>query len=220
MSEVRTGSPGSMSADVRPETPSATDSDALAVKPMRADAQRNHEKILQAAEEIFALDGVAVPIDIVAERAGVGIGTLYRHFPTKESLFEAIVLTRLNELLGIADVFILDSEAEPGAALDAFLREFARQASEKRDLFEALDQAGIDIKSRFVERLDELVARIDILRERAVQSGDIRSDVGTHDIMNLISGTCHAAGHSGVDNQEVQRLVGIVIAGIQRTSSV
>jgi AcrR family transcriptional regulator len=55
------------------------------VKPMRADALRNHEKILKAAEEIFALDGVMVPIDIVAERAGVGIGTLYRHFPTKEA---------------------------------------------------------------------------------------------------------------------------------------
>ena len=66
---------------------------------MRADAQRNHDKILAAAEEIFALDGVAVPIDIVAERAGVGIGTLYRHFPTKEALYEAIVVARLSNLL-------------------------------------------------------------------------------------------------------------------------
>ena len=72
--------------------------DSLTAKPMRADAQRNHEKILEAAEEIFALDGVIVPIDIVAERAGVGIGTLYRHFPTKESLYEAIVLTRLKDV--------------------------------------------------------------------------------------------------------------------------
>ena len=109
--------------------------------------------------------------------------------------------------------------ADPGAALDAFLREFARQASEKRDLFEALDQAGIDIKSRCAESVDELVAAVNTLRERAVESGDIRNDVETHDILNLISGTCHAAGHSGVDDQGVQRLVGIVIAGIQRSST-
>jgi AcrR family transcriptional regulator len=219
MAEVRTGSPGSLSADARSELVTTTDNASLAAKPKRADAQRNHEKILQAAEEIFALDGVAVPIDIVAERAGVGIGTLYRHFPTKESLYEAIVLTRLNDLLCIADAAIEDSKAEPGAALDSYLREFARQASEKRDLFEALDQAGIDIKSILAERVDELVTRIDVLRERAVESGRIRSDVGTQDILNLISGTCHAAGHSGVDDQEVQRLVSIVIAGIQRTST-
>jgi AcrR family transcriptional regulator len=217
MTEVRSGSPGSLNADARPELVTPDDS-SVATKPRRADAQRNHEKILEAAEEIFALDGVAVPIDIVAERAGVGIGTLYRHFPTKESLYEAIVLTRLNDLLCIADAAVQDSNAEPGAAFDAFLREFARQASEKRDLFEALDQAGIDIKSIFAERLDDLMARVDTLRERAVESGEIRNDVGTRDIFNLISGTCHAAGHSGVDDHEVQRLVSIVIAGIQRTS--
>jgi AcrR family transcriptional regulator len=215
MTEVRSGLPGSLKVDASPELATSDDA-SLATKPRRADAQRNHEKILEAAEEIFALDGVAVPIDIVAERAGVGIGTLYRHFPTKESLYEAIVLTRLNDLLRIADAAVQDSTTQPGAALDAFLREFARQASEKRDLFEALDQAGIDIKSIFAERLDELMARVDTLREHAVESGDIRNDVGTRDIFNLISGTCHAAGHSGVDDQEVQRLVSIVIAGIQR----
>jgi AcrR family transcriptional regulator len=216
MTEVRS-SPGSVNANESPELV-APDDASLSPKPRRADAQRNHEKILEAAEEIFALDGVAVPIDIVAERAGVGIGTLYRHFPTKESLYEAIVLTRLNDLMCIADAAVHDSNAAPGAAFDTFLREFARQASEKRDLFEALDQAGIDIKSIFAERLDALMSRVDTLRERAVESGDIRNDVETRDIVNLISGTCHAAGHSGVDDQEVQRLVSIVLAGIQRSA--
>jgi AcrR family transcriptional regulator len=220
MAEVRTGSPGPMGV-VAPEDPaSASNSAPVASKPMRADAQRNHEKILEAAEEIFALDGVMVPIDIVAERAGVGIGTLYRHFPTKESLYEAIVLTRLDNVLSVADGFIEDPSADPGAALDAFLREFARQASEKRDLFEALGQAGIDIKSRFAERVDDLVARVDVLRTRAADAGAIRSDVETHDILDLIMGTCSAAGHSGADGDGVQRLVGIVIAGIRPPSSV
>jgi AcrR family transcriptional regulator len=197
---------------VRTERPEDADAPS---RPMRADALRNHEKILAAAEEIFALDGVAVPIDIVAERAGVGVGTLYRHFPTKESLYEAIVTTRIAGLLGQADEFIDDSASDPGAALAAFLREFARQASEKQDLFEALEQTGVDIKSRFSERIEELVEKIDVLRRRAADAGAIRCDVETSDIMNLISGTCHAAGHSGVDEAGFQRLVGIVLSGLQ-----
>jgi AcrR family transcriptional regulator len=186
---------------------------------MRADALRNHEKILKAAEEIFALDGVMVPIDIVAERAGVGIGTLYRHFPTKEALYEAIVVTRIDEVIAAADDFLLDTR-EPGAALDAFLREFARQAADKQDLFEALGQAGIDIKARFSDRVDELMARIDVLRQRAVDAKAIRGDVQTQDILNLVMGTCHAAGHSGSDDEALQRCVGIVLAGLQPTSSI
>jgi AcrR family transcriptional regulator len=180
---------------------------------MRADAQRNHDKILQAAEEIFALDGVAVPIDIVAERAGVGIGTLYRHFPTKESLYEAIVVSRLSALLAQAQNF--ERDLDPAIALDAFLRDFARQAAEKQDLFEAMDQAGIDVKSRFAGLVDELNQRVDSMRQRAVIAGSLRSDVDTNDIMNLVVGTCHAAGHSGADGEDIQRLMGIVIAGLQ-----
>jgi AcrR family transcriptional regulator len=180
---------------------------------MRADAQRNHDKILEAAEEIFALDGVAVPIDLVAERAGVGIGTLYRHFPTKESLYEAIVVARISDLLASADDYA--RELDPAVALDGFLRDFARQAAEKQDLFEALGQAGIDVKSRFAGLVLELNQHVDVLRQRAVDAGAIRGDVDTNDIINLVIGTCHAAGHNGADGEGIQRLVGIVIAGLQ-----
>ena len=196
---------------------SAIESSAGTPRPMRADALRNHEKILLAAEEIFAQDGVMVPIDLVAERAGVGIGTLYRHFPTKESLYEAIVMTRLTSLLETADEFA--SAADPGDALCAFLREFARQASDKQDLFEALSQAGVDIKSRFSDLIEDLFARIDRLRLRAVEAGAIRANVETTDILNLVMGSCHAASHTGTDDESLQRLVSIVIAGIQPARS-
>jgi AcrR family transcriptional regulator len=189
------------------------DGDPDSTRPMRADAARNHQKILEAAEEIFALDGVAVPIDLIAERAGVGIGTLYRHFPTKESLYEAIVSTRLAALVATADEFSHDPD--PGAALCTFLREFASQASAKQDLFDALNQSGIDFKSKFSDLVEALMASIDQLRQRAVQAGAIRADVATTDIISLVVGSCHAAGHSGVDADSLQRLVGIVIAGLQ-----
>lgn len=182
-------------------------------KPMRADAVRNHEKILVAAEETFALEGVTAPIDLVAERAGVGIGTLYRHFPTKESLYEAIVVTRLEQLLTFADQYLKDPDA--GEALYSFLHVFAEQAAEKKDLFEALSQAGIDIKAQFSSLIEELMSKVDQLRARAVRSGAVRSDVATADILNLVVGSCHAAGQNGIDVEGLDRLINIVIAGIQ-----
>jgi AcrR family transcriptional regulator len=184
-----------------------------APRPMRADALKNHEKILLAAEEIFALDGVNVPIDIVAERAGVGIGTLYRHFPTKEALFEAIVTTRLTSLIATAEQYLKDFGPKEG--LHAFLREFARQASEKQDLFDALGQAGIDVKARCADTVEDLIAHIDMLRQRAVEAGAVREDVETEDIMNLVMGSCHAASHANSDSASLDRLVDIVVAGIQ-----
>src|SRR3984957_20772614 len=88
--------------------------DVVGLRPMRADAVKNRKRILEAAETVFALEGVSVPIDLVAERAGVGIGTLYRHFPTKEALFEAIVMERLQDLLDVTQTS-LDAEG-PGEA--------------------------------------------------------------------------------------------------------
>src|SRR6202158_6103447 len=112
------------------------------VPSMRADAQRNKKLIVQAAREVFATEGLAAPIDEIAERAGVGIGTLYRHFPTKEALFEAIVTAKLEYLLELARGRA--TATDPGNALFSFLGEFAQQASAKHDLFDALSSAGID----------------------------------------------------------------------------
>lgn len=213
MTELHPGSPHPTEVSTAEE--SAVEGLPGDARPMRADALRNHEKILRAAEEVFAADGVTVPIDVVAERAGVGVGTLYRHFPTKESLYEAIVTTRVTRLLATADEFVNDPD--PGEALDHFMREFAHQVAEKQDLFEALGQSGIDFKAHFAEPLRELMARIDVLLRRAVDAGVIRGDVETDDILRLIMGTCHAAGHAGTDDVGLQRLVSIVIAGLRPT---
>jgi len=210
MVEVRAGHEGpSNAAESTPED----DAFAAESKPMRVDAQRNHQKILEAAEEIFALDGVTVPIDLVAERAGVGVGTLYRHFPTKESLYEAIVMTRLTNLSETADEFARSQD--PGKAFEGFLREMAVQAVEKQDLFEALGQAGIDVKARCSDMVDDLIRRVDVLRRRAVDAGELRDDVDTSEIVNLVMGTCNAAGHNRTDVAGLQRLVSIVIAGLK-----
>ena len=180
---------------------------------MRADAVKNRQRILDAAEAIFATEGLSVPIDTVAERAGVGVGTLYRHFPTKEALFEAIVTARLEYLLELAKAHA--GATDPGSALFAFLGEFAQQASAKHDLFDALSSAGIDIKSSCAEMVDEMKRCIDVLLQRAVSAHCVRNDVSTDEMIGLVVGVCQGGGHAGYDDATVQRMVGIVCDGLR-----
>jgi len=184
---------------------------------MRADAVKNRARILEAAEEIFATEGVSVPIDTVAERAGLGVGTLYRHFPTKEALFEAIVVARLEQLL--ETVREQRRAADPTAALFSFLRQFAGHASVKRDLFDALGSAGIDIKSQCSEMVDEMKRNIDELRQRAVAAGGVRSDVSTDEVVGLVVGACQAGGNARSDEAALQRMVEIICDGLKPPTS-
>jgi AcrR family transcriptional regulator len=180
---------------------------------MRTDAVKNRQRILDAAEEVFATEGVTAPIDAVAERAGLGVGTLYRHFPNKEALFEAIVMDRITELVATAREFELAED--PGPALFSFLQEFSGQAASKRDLFEALGSAGIDLKARCSDLFEELMRSVAALLSRAVAVGAVRADVPANEIVGLIVGTCHAAGDSGVTEAGLGRMVAVVLDGLR-----
>ncbi len=183
------------------------------IRPTRVDAVRNRERILEAAEAVFSVEGVSAPIDMVAEQAEVGVGTVYRHFPTKEDLFEAIVMTRLEGLLALAQS---EASAEsPGAALFSYLQEFSRQASAKHDLFDAMGAAGIDFKTRCAEKLDEMKQRLGLLLTRAQDSGVVRHDTSVDELIGLVIGTCQAAVQAGLDENARRRMVGIVCDGIR-----
>ncbi len=183
------------------------------VRPMRADAMKNRLRILDAAEAVFAAEGLSVPIDVVAERAGVGVGTLYRHFPTKEAMFEAIVITRLQELVAMAN----EAEAadDPGEALFSFLRELGNQASTKHDLLDALAVAGVDIKSRCATTFEDLQTGIRRLLDRAAACGAVRDDVTTAEVTGLVVGACHAAGQAGL-GVTPDRMIDVVCDGLRR----
>jgi AcrR family transcriptional regulator len=187
--------------------------ETAALRPLRADAAKNRERILEAAEATFTAEGVSAPIDAVAQRAGVGVGTVYRHFPTKEALFEAIVTTRLDELCKTTRQ-LAQGEA-PGEVLFSFLREFGRQASAKQDLFDAMDAAGVDIKSTCAASVEELTRGIDLLLERAKTAGSVRDDVRTGEVMALIVGACH----SKQDDLVCQKMVEIVCDGIRKPAA-
>jgi AcrR family transcriptional regulator len=180
---------------------------------MRADALKNRERILEAAETTFASLGLSVPIDVVAQRAGVGVGTLYRHFPTKEALFEAIVMTRLDELVDETKTRI--DAGDPADALFSFLRRFANEALAKADLFDAMNAAGFDIKSQCAGMVDDLKRGLDVLIGRAKAVGAVRADVTGDEVMSLISGTCMAARQAGLDDASCKRMVDIVCDGLR-----
>ena len=183
---------------------------------MRADARRNRAQILAAAETVFADQGLAVPIDEVARRAGVGVGTVYRHFPTKERLFEAVVVHHIERLT--REVRALSERDDPGAALFEFLGLVATEGASKRNLADALSGAGINIKEIASKPKAELEQAAGNLLERAQEAGQVRSDVSLADLLGLVMGACSAAGNDTVQCSQA-RMLSIVCEGLRPGST-
>src|SRR5215469_15731826 len=132
------------------------DQPADTARPLRADARRNREKVLIAARDAFAELGFSAPLDEIASRAGVGPGTVYRHFPTKEALFEAVVQTRLEDL--IADARSRCDAGDPGDAFFGFLARIREEARAKRDLPDAIAVPGT-LQAALHEAVEALLSR-------------------------------------------------------------
>jgi AcrR family transcriptional regulator len=181
--------------------------------PVRADAVRNRGRILAAAAEVFAARGVAVPIDLVAEAAGVGVGTLYRHFPTKEALFEAIVSAKLLDL--VDSLAAAQGAGDPGQELFGFLELLAAEVAIQHDLLDALGPAGLEARSTIAAALAELDTGIEGLLERAAAAGAVRADLGAAEVLGLVIGACHGVRRLGGDASAAGRLVGVVCAGLR-----
>ena len=179
----------------------------------RADAVANRERILEAAEVVFSAEGVAVPIDRVAERAGVGVGTVYRHFPTKEDLFEAIVMTRLEGLLVQARAAVNSADADQ--AFFSFLHEFASVALAKHDLYDAMGAAGLDLKARCGAKLEEMKDALGLLLSRAQSTGAVRTDISVEEVLGLVVGSCQAAALAGMQAPGCMHMVDVVCDGIR-----
>ena len=150
----------------------------MADRPLRADAQRNRDKVLSAAREAFAAHGYGVPLDEIAAMAGVGPGTVYRHFPSKEELFEAVVTARLRDLIAVATA--LAGDPDPGKAFFGFLGGFRQEAAAKRDLPDAIAIPGA--------LQGELHAALDVLLRRAQRAGAVRADITIQDLLTLLKG--------------------------------
>jgi len=191
------------------------EANAAVTRPLRADAQRNRTRILEAAEVVFAAEGIEVPVDTIAEKAGVGVGTLYRHFPTKEKLCEAILLDRLSDLT--LDARALADAPDPAGAFFGFLQHVVEQGAAKRDLLVAVMGAGLEFEVAAAEVKDGLREAIGVLLQRAQSVGAVRPDVTAALVMSLVGATCQAAAHA--DAVPACDLLGVVCDGLrpQRT---
>ena len=179
---------------------------------LRADARRNRQQILQAAEALFAEEGVGVPVDDVARRAQVGVGTFYRHFPTKEALFTAVIEAHLERLADAARA--LSSSEDPGPAFFCFLDRLAEEASSKRNLVEALSGAGINIKTAAARAKEDLESAAGVLLARAQHVGAVRADVSFADLIGLVMGACSAAEYQ-LTGCSRARMIQIVCDGLR-----
>ncbi|GAA2157528.1 TetR/AcrR family transcriptional regulator [Actinomadura napierensis] len=164
-------------------------------KPLRADALRNRAKVLAAAEDVFAAQGTSASTEEVARRAGVGIGTVFRHFPTKESLLEAVLVALLERLA--AQARDLASAADPGEAFFGFFARVVAQAATKQAVTDALAEAGVDAREATGRTGPDVKAAIGTLLERAQRAGAVRADIGPSEVTALLAGISYAAGRAG-----------------------
>jgi AcrR family transcriptional regulator len=174
---------------------------------VRADSARNRARVLAAAEAAFTADGLAVPLDGIAKRAGVGVGTVYRHFPTKEALFEAVVVNRLRDLVDTTP-----DAGEPGETFTRFLIGMVEQAVGNKALFDAFDQGGSARTAAVNEAKAELMRHFGTLLASAQRAGAIRPDLTVADLGALVVG-CLAMHRQSPDS--LPRLLDVALAGLR-----
>jgi AcrR family transcriptional regulator len=179
----------------------------------RADARRNRLRVLAAAQEAFESEGIAVSVEAIARRAGVGVGTVYRHFPTKEALFQAIVMTSLEGFVeqarGLADA------DDPGAALYGYLAQVIDQSETSMAIKDALSGTDFDADERAADTFRELEVAVEHLLTRAQEAGEARTDVTISEVFALIGGACRASSALRGDAVSPSRLVSVICDGLR-----
>ena len=185
----------------------------VTAKPMRSDARRNRERVLTAAEDVFSEMGLRAQIEEVARRAGVGVGTVCRHFPTKQALVEAVLEAMYESLL--QDALRALELPDPGKAFHTFVYALSEFQARHRALAEHM-ATEIDLPVSAESVRNQLRAAIEELVSRAQDAGAIRADIGPADVSMLFSGVAHATALAG-DLQPVlrKRYVALILDGLR-----
>lgn len=181
-------------------------------RPKRADAQRNYDKLLAAARAAFTEADTATSLEDIARRAGVGIGTLYRHFPSRQILIEAVYVDEVEALSRSARDL---AGLEPWEALTAWLRRFVDYVATKQALVNELFAEGgsLDV---FASCRSALYAAGEPLLERAQHAGVVRSDVDIADVLHLVSGIAKV---SLPDPSQIERILDVALDGLRHVES-
>ena len=178
----------------------------------RADAVRNRERVLEAAKVVFSAGGPEASLEAVAKRAGVGIGTLYRHFPTREDLFEAVYRREVEQLSELAEA--LKSEPSPVEALRRWLRSTVQFVATKKGMMAALAIVMNANSELAAYSHGHLTRSIGALLARAVEAGEIRSDISADDVLRALIGMCYMHDQTGWQ-QSVLRLLDVFVDGLR-----
>jgi AcrR family transcriptional regulator len=178
----------------------------------RSDAVRNRERVLEAAKTVFSAGGSDASLEAVAKRAGVGIGTLYRHFPTREALFEAVYRREVEQLSDLAEQ--LKSTASPVDALRSWLRSNVELVATKKGMISALALAIQAPSELYAYSFDRLTKAVGTLLDRAVAAGEIRADISAADVLRALIGMCHMHEQPGWQST-VLRLLDVFVDGLR-----
>ena len=189
--------------------------EAQRTRPLRADAQQNHDRLLDVAARLFARDGADASLKAIAKEAGVGIGTLYRRFPTREELVEATYRSETERLCASAATPLADHD--PPTALRAWLAGFLGYTATKHGMAEALpailaSREGLRMRSR-----DMLAEAIATILRAGVQDGSLRADVAATDVLMAVGGVTLVAGHER-DDALAARLLDLIMDGLAATA--
>jgi AcrR family transcriptional regulator len=195
-------SKGRVMATTRPE------SLVSVLRPQRADARRNFDALLAAAREVFAEEGTGASLEEIARRAGVGIGTLYRNFPTRQDLFEAVYVDEVDALARMAEEL---TGLDPWQALVVWLRRFVGYATTKRAIYEALNRDS----AMFASCRQIIYGAGRPLLQRAQEAGKARSDVSFEDVLHLVNGV---SGATFVDEAQRDRVLTMALDGVKTQS--
>jgi AcrR family transcriptional regulator len=177
----------------------------------RADAVRNRERVLEAAKAVFSAGGAEASLEAVARTAGVGIGTLYRHFPTREALFEAVYRREVEHLADLAEQ--LKKKASPVDALRLWLRSNVKFVATKKGMSAALALATYKNSELFSYSFDQLTRAVGGLLDRAIAAGEIRDDITAEDLIRALVGMCYMHDQPGWQTSVV-RLVDVFVDGL------
>jgi AcrR family transcriptional regulator len=183
-------------------------------RPMRADARRNYERLIDAARKVFADQGGGASMEAIAKQAGVGVGTLYRHFPKRIDVVEAVYRDDVDVLVGAAD-----READqlgPWAALEVWLRAYVAYGRAKRTFLNELHEAFEKNPDLKPASRDRIWAACDRVLSRAQAAGQARSDIDGQDLMQLLSPMCM---NSTLTPDQGERLLAMVLDGLRPSAA-
>ena len=181
-------------------------------KPLRKDAARNREKVLAAAVELFAERGTEGSLEEVAKRAGVGIGTLYRHFPTRDALVEAAYRNEVAQLRAAADELL--AELPPDEALEAWMRRFVDYGTAKRGMRDALQSIAGGGADLFAETRGQVTEAVAVLLRAGAEAGTLRADVEPEDVLRAM-GAIWMVSEGDEFPEQAMRILRLVLDGLR-----